>query len=75
MTVKPHAKYTKQSDPDLPSPRKPIKLPLATKGIMCQEIFTRSVPQQAFSRTLFVFFSTFCELECNTTADWLNRMV
>ena len=30
---------------------------------------------QPFSRTFFVFFSKVCKLECNTTSDWLNRMV
>ena len=30
---------------------------------------------QPFSRTLFVFFSKICKLECNTTSDWLNRVV
>ena len=29
--------------------------------------------QQTFSRTIFVFFSTICKFECNTTSDWLNR--
>ena len=28
-----------------------------------------------FSRTFCVFFSEICKLECNTTSDWLNRMV
>ena len=31
--------------------------------------------RQAFSRTFSVFFSRFCEFECNTTFDWLNRML
>ena len=30
---------------------------------------------QPFSRTVFVFFSKICKFECNTTSDWLNRMV
>ena len=30
---------------------------------------------QQLSRTFFVFFSKICKLECNTTSDWLNRMV
>ena len=30
---------------------------------------------QKFSKTFFVFFSKICKLECNTTSDWLNRMV
>ena len=27
---------------------------------------------QPFSRMFFVFFSKICEVECNTTYDWLN---
>ena len=31
--------------------------------------------RQPFSTTFFVSFSNICKLECNTTSDWLNRMV
>ena len=36
---------------------------------------TRVFIHQPFSRIFFVFFSKICKLECNTTSDWLNRMV
>ena len=30
---------------------------------------------QPFSRTFFAFISKIYKFECNTTSDWLNRMV
>ena len=38
-------------------------------------LVTESCFHQAFSKTLFVYFSIFWEFECNTNSDWLNRMV
>ena len=35
----------------------------------------RAKIHQAFSRSCLVFYSRFCKFECNTTSDWLNRMV
>ena len=31
--------------------------------------------QQPFSRTFLAFLFKICKFECNTTSDWLNRMV
>ena len=46
-----------------------------TKKCLCLKQFHkyfRACIHQAFSRTFFIFFSRFCEFECNKTSDWLK---
>ena len=51
------------NDPNYVAGRKAVK-----RGKAAGPVFTK-----AFSRIFFVFFSGFCDFECNTISKWLNQ--